>query len=248
VVPTESDTVAPAVVAAVRRAIEAGVHVVLATGRRVQGSLVVAQQLGLADQPAVCSNGAVTAVPATLEVLRAVTFDPGPAVRLIQQTLPEAIVAVERPELDWAVTHAFPPEEIRGDQVVASLAEIVAQPVLRMVVRWPEADLEEFVRRVEAAGLQGVNYAIGYSAWLDVMPPGVSKASALETLRRDLGVPADRTAAFGDGSNDVEMLDWAAHSVAMGGAVVEAQDTADEVTLDAHHDGVAVVLERWFGP
>jgi Cof subfamily protein (haloacid dehalogenase superfamily) len=245
-VPSDSDLVSAAVLAAVRRAISAGAHVVLATGRGVLGTRSVAIQLGIADQPAVCSNGAVTAVPARLEVLHAVTFDPGPAVRIVQQSLPEAIVAVERPGVGYAVTRPFPADEVSGEQTVLSIEEIVAEPVSRMVVRWPGADLEEFVARVEAAGLHGVNYAIGYSAWLDVMPPGVSKASALEVLRQDLGVPAGRTAAFGDGNNDREMLEWAAHAVAMGDGVAEIQDLADEVTFSVHEDGVAAVLSRWF--
>ncbi|HYN75215.1 MAG TPA: HAD family hydrolase [Candidatus Limnocylindria bacterium] len=246
VVPLESDTVSSAVVEAVRRAGEAGVHVVLATGRRVTGSLDIAEQLGLRRVPAVCSNGAVIVVPGSREVVHTETFDPTTAITLMQEALPDAIVAVERPDLGYLVSREFPPGEIRGPQVVASMAEILSEPALRLVVRWPGAQLEEFVAAVEGAGLHGVNYAIGYSAWLDVMPPGVSKASALEVLRVRLGVPEGRTAAFGDGLNDLEMLAWATYGVAMGGAVVEVQDVADEVTRTAHEDGVAAVLDRWF--
>ncbi len=224
-----------------------GAHVVLATGRRVLGSVDVAEQLGLGDQPAVCSNGAVIVVPDSLAVLHAETFDPTSAIALMQAALPDAIVAVERPGLGYLVSREFPAGEIRGPQLVASVAEMVAEPALRLVVRWPGAELEDFVAAVEGAGLHGVNYAIGYSAWLDVMPPGVSKASALEVLRVRLGVPEGRTAAFGDGLNDLEMLAWATYGVAMGDAVVEVQDAADEVTLTAHEDGVAAVLDRWFG-
>ena len=83
-------------------------------------------QLGIADQPAVCSNGAVTALPGRLEVLHAVTFDPGPAVRIVQQSLPEAIVAVERPGVGYAVTRPFPEDEVSGEQTVLSIEEIVA--------------------------------------------------------------------------------------------------------------------------
>ncbi len=246
VVPLEIEVVATAVVEAVRRAVDAGVHVVLATGRRAVGAVDIAEQLGLSDQPAVCSNGAVIAVPGTLEVVHSETFDPTSAVALMLEALPDAIVAVERPDLGYLVSHEFPAGEIRGPQVVATVAEMISGPALRLVVRWPGAELEHFVRVVESAGLHGVNYAIGYSAWLDVMPPGVSKASALEVVRLRLGVPEGRTAAFGDGLNDLEMLRWAAHGVAMGDAVVAVQDVADEVTLTAHEDGVAHVLDRWF--
>lgn len=244
--PLGAETVPPAMLEAVRRTVDAGVHVVLATGRRAVGTQAIAEQLGLAERPAVCSNGAVTVLPATCEVLAAETFDATTAVRLMQAALPEAVIAVECRDLAWLVSRELPDSEIRGPQQVATIAEMTSEPVLRLVVHWPDAELEEFVTRVEAAGLQGVNYAIGYSAWLDVMAPGVSKASALEALRKRVEVPADRTAAIGDGLNDLEMLAWGTHSVAMGSAPVQVQDAADEVALPAEEDGAAAVLNRWF--
>ena len=244
-VPPETDEVSPRLREAVDATRAAGVHVVLSTGRGVLGTRPVAEALGLLDLPAVCSNGSVTAVPRDLTIVRAETFDPAPAVELLRRTIPEALYAVERPGVGYYVSRPFPDDEVTGDQVVLPIDELVSQPVVRMVVRWPEADVEEFVRLVESVGLHGVNYAIGYSAWLDVMPPEVSKAYALEKLRADLGVSSDATAAFGDGRNDLEMLAWAAHAVAMGDAVDEVQDAADEVTYTALDDGVAAVLERW---
>ncbi len=246
VVPVGSETVSAAVVDAVRRTAAAGAHVVLATGRRVAGTQAIAEQLALAELPAVCSNGAVTVVPATREILATETFDATTAVRLMQAALPEAVIAVERDDLVWLVSRELTDGEIRGPQQVASIQEMTSLPVLRLVVHWPDAALEDFVARVESAGLHGVNYAIGYSAWLDVMAPGVSKASALEALRRRLGVPADRTAAVGDGLNDLEMLEWGAHAVAMGSAPAEVQDAAGAVTYSAEEDGAAAVLNRWF--
>ena len=244
-VPPETDEVSPRLREAVDATRELGVHVVLSTGRGVLGTRPVAEALGLLGLPAVCSNGSVTAVPRDLTIVRAETFDPAPAVELLRATIPEALYAVERPGVGYYVSRPFPDAEVTGDQVVLPIAELVSQPVVRMVVRWPEADVEEFVRLGESGGLHGVNYAIGYSAWLDVMPPEVSKAYALEKLRVDLGVPSGATAAFGDGRNDLEMLAWAAHAVAMGDAVDEVQDAADEVTYTALDDGVAAVLERW---
>lgn len=60
------------------------------------------------------------------------------------------------------------------------------------------------------------------------------------------GVDAGATIAFGDMPNDIEMLRWAAHGVAMGHGDPAALTAADEVTASNVDDGVAKVLERWF--
>ena len=71
----------------------------------------------------------------------------------------------------------------------------------------------------------------------------MTKASALEPVRAELGVPHERTLAVGDGRNDVEMLRWAARGVAMGQAVPEVLAAADEVAAAVEDDGLADVLE-----
>jgi len=96
---------------------------------------------------------------------------------------------------------------------------------------------------LDGIGLHGVNYAIGFSSWLDLAPEGVSKASGLEAVRESLGVDAAHTVAVGDQRNDIEMLQWAARGVAMGQAPPEVLAVADEVTADVVGDGLALVLE-----
>ena len=80
--------------------------------------------------------------------------------------------------------------------------------------------------RVESIGLHEVAYAVGWTAWLDINPEGVSKASALELVRRRLGVEPWATIAVGDQRNDIEMLRWAARGVAMGNAPDEGLKAA----------------------
>ena len=91
-------------------------------------------------------------------------------------------------------------------------------------------------------GLSGVNYAVGFTAWLDITAEGVSKASALERVRRRVGVPRARTVAVGDQRNDREMLRWAACGVAMGNAPEEVIADADVLTGHVLADGAAQVL------
>jgi hydroxymethylpyrimidine pyrophosphatase-like HAD family hydrolase len=54
--------------------------------------------------------------------------------------------------------------------------------------------------------------------------------------------------AFGDALNDVEMLRWAGHGVAMAHAEPVVQEAADETTATNDEDGVARVIERLLSP
>ncbi|RJK94899.1 HAD family hydrolase [Vallicoccus soli] len=230
---------------AVHRAREAGAHVVLATGRALLGTWPVAEQLGLEDGWVVASNGAVTARLEDREVVDLVTFDAAPALRLLREHVPDALAAVEELGVGYRVTAPFPDGELTGEQRVVGFDELVAEPVTRVVLRSPEKEPADFLELVERIGLHEVSYAVGYTAWLDIAPKGVSKASALEVVRQRLEVPADRTMAVGDGRNDLEMLDWAHRGVAMGQAPAEVQDAADLVTEEVGDDGLAVAL-GWF--
>jgi hydroxymethylpyrimidine pyrophosphatase-like HAD family hydrolase len=232
---------------AVDRVRAAGAHVVLATGRALLATQPIAAVLGLDDGWMVCSNGAVTATIEPPEVTDIVTFDARAAVQLVLAELPGALVAVEELGVGYRVTAPFPPGELAGEQTVLPVEELVAEPVTRVVLRSPEHEPAHMVELVERIGLHDVSYAVGYTAWLDLAPAGVSKASALDVVRRRLGVPASATAAVGDGRNDLEMLAWAACGVAMGHAVPEVQDAADRVTGRYDEDGLATALDWWFG-
>ncbi|WP_237565897.1 HAD family hydrolase [Ornithinimicrobium cerasi] len=227
------------------------VTVVIATGRSVQSTLPVMEHLGLmtAGRPVVCSNGAVTVSvdPGAAGGYRlddVVTFDPAPAVAVVRRELPDVLVAVEEVGVGFKVSTPFPPGELWGEEIIVPFEELVADPVTRVTFRDPNSTSEEFSEMVERIGLHGVSYAVGYSAWLDLAPEGVSKASALEQVRRRLGVEPHRTVAAGDQRNDLEMLDWAARSYAMGQAPPEVIAMADRVTGAVTEDGLVDALQE----
>ena len=124
---------------------------------------------------------------------------------------------------------------------------MIAEPVSRVIIRDPEATADDFVATAERLGLHGTNYVVGWTAWLDLSPVGVHKASGLEEVARRLGVDRADVLAIGDGRNDLEMLRWAGRGVAMGQAVETVRAAADDVTATVLEDGVAVELARWFG-
>jgi Cof subfamily protein (haloacid dehalogenase superfamily) len=82
---------------------------------------------------------------------------------------------------------------------------------------------------------------------LDLLPPGVSKGSALEKLAALLGMDRTETMAIGDNWNDVAMLEWAGQGVLMGNAAQELRTMAEtrgwELAPPNNEDGVAEVLE-----
>lgn len=237
----------PRVQAAVALARAAGVHVVLATGREVHSTLGVLADLGIDRGYAVCSNGAVTVeldphAPDGFRVARSVTFDPAVALDLLTTAFPDAVFAVERPGGHLMISGPFPDGELYGRWELTPMDELRAVPVSRLVARAPQRTPEEFWPLVQQAGLHGVSFTVGYTAWLDIGPAGVSKASALEALREQLGVPVGATCAVGDWRNDLEMLRWAARGVAMGQAYEEVVAAADVVTDAVEDAGVARVL------
>lgn len=246
------ETVSPRLRTAVDRLVEQGTYVVLATGRSTFGITSVLEALGLQRHPdgvlAVASNGSVTFAYPPVEVLDTVTFDASEVVRLLLEHVPQALVAVEEIGVGYRVNRHFPEGEITGQMTLQSVDELVAHPVTRVIIRDPESSEQDFLDLAEKLGLHGINYFIGWTAWLDLAPAGVSKASGLESVCRRLGVAARDVLAIGDGRNDLEMLRWAGRGVAMGQAPDEVKDAADEVTGRVEDDGAALELERWLTP
>ena len=246
-----------------------GVRLVISTGRGIQAALPVAHRVGLTDGWMICANGAITlrmdpTAPRGYEVIDSVTFDPADAIAALSRAVPDGIVAVEVLGGGFKVSRPFPDGELIEAQRVVSLEEMASQPVTRVVLRAPGMDVKEFSELVAGCGLHSVEYAIGWTAWLDVAPDGVTKASALQALAARLGADAGQvgctgqaesagraehtgrtmhTIAVGDGANDIEMLRWAGIGAAMGSAPQSVKDSSDIVTEPVWHDGCAALLD-----
>ena len=242
--------VSPAVADAVCRARESGAEIVLASGRSPHGMTEMAEALGLHELTErawiVASNGAVVFRYPPLEVVVEETFDAAPAVRAVLERRPSAMVAVEERGVGYRVSKDFPAGELTGDMIVTDVDEIVAEPVSRVIIRDPEATAEDFIALARDLGLHPTEYVVGWTAWLDLSPVGVSKASGLERVCAELGLTAADVLAIGDGRNDIEMLRWAGRGVAMGQSVEEVHEAADATTETVYDEGAAVELRRHF--
>jgi Cof subfamily protein (haloacid dehalogenase superfamily) len=226
---------------ALRRAQAAGARVVIATGRPVWW-LTPVIDAGF-DGIAVCMNGAVVYDIAAGKVLSSSLLRPRP----MRES--RFAIAVERVGTQlsacWAEPSYVHPWEDgifqRGDR-----AQLMSEPVAKLLVRSGH-DSAELAHHARHAA--GARVAVTFSSddgLIEVAAPGVNKGSTLQRLAASWGIGAEEVIAFGDMPNDLEMLTWAGHGVAMGNGHTEVHAVANEVVGHHHDDAVAEVLERWF--
>jgi len=211
----------------------------------------IADQLGLPREGRdrlwiVASNGAVVLRYPPADIVHEETFDARDAVYAILERHPTALVAVEERGVGYRLNEHFPPGELSGDMIVTPVEQLVSQPVSRVIIRDPYSTADDFVSLGRELGLHGTSYVVGWTAWLDLAPVGVSKASGLAHVVDQLGLEPSDVLAIGDGRNDIEMLTWAGRGVAMGHAPDEVKEIADHVTSSVDEDGAAEELSRWF--
>jgi Cof subfamily protein (haloacid dehalogenase superfamily) len=246
----ESGQLSDSVAAEIQRLSAAGHEVMLATGRSVASTVPVLSQLGISPEYVVCSNGAITlrrdaAAPMGYRREFVETFDPSAVLTTIRSYLEGARYAVEDETGFYRYTEVFPDSVLGLSSEQVTFDELLGSRATRVVVISPDHAIEEFLGVVERMGLHRVSYSVGWTAWLDIAPDGVNKATALERVRDLLGIPRERVIAAGDGRNDIEMLEWAGESgrgVAMGQAPTEVTESASESTASVTDDGLAVLL------
>jgi len=246
----------PEVVKEVSRVKDLGHEVIIATGRAAANAVPVVRDLGIEQGYVVSSNGAVTVEldaehPRGFKISDVVTFDPAEVLAQLIEHLPDAHFAVEDVDGSYRFHRPFPSYALGDQNFETPLDELMHHPVSRVVVLSPEHDVDEFLGLISKIGLSSVSYAIGYTAWLDISPKGVTQASALENQRARLGIAKDQVLVMGDGRNDIEMFQWAKGNgglaFAMGQAPEEVQQAATDVTSSVTDDGVARVLAGFEG-
>lgn len=252
---------------ALREAQQAGIVVSIATGRRQAFTAPLLADVGLrADTPLITSNGAVTRTfsgdridfehirPQLARNLATLLRGVGMTVfTLDKPTPPDLIVedmAIARGRLaKWveanrsSIRAIQPIESALGDEVdiiqgmaAGTLREMAEAE--RLIAASPLASQVEVIR----TAYPGHDLSI-----LDLLPPGVSKRSAIERLATRLGIAQQETMAIGDNWNDESMLDWAGVGVLMGNATDELLHLAPQrgwrIAPCNTEDGVAQMLE-----
>ena len=239
----------------VQEALEAGVNIVIATGRGISSTRPVFAELELPDGYSVSSNGAQTVhwtrestgvespISHAPELLIEHVFDPRPSAEILMEALPDILLGIDDGADGMLVTKKFPFGEMMSEQIVRPLPQMLSKPTARMIARAPWMGRDDFERLLWELPLSSVEVAVGWTAWADICPGGITKASGLQELADSLGIEREGTIALGDGVNDIEMLQWAGYGVAMGGASDVVVAAADARTGPVDFDGAAAVLE-----
>jgi Cof subfamily protein (haloacid dehalogenase superfamily) len=244
-------------VVALQRLRERGMKLVVATGRRFEDAREYARRLGFADHdPLICYGGSL---------VRRINGE-----TLLHRTLPGSL-GIE--VLEWAagrdlharvfvdgriITSPGTPaalEHLRryaepGVSVVDSPADWLREggeePTKLVIVDRPD-DIRGWLEQAQTAFAGRLFVTRSLPHYVEVGSLEGTKASALGFLCQRWRIEPERVLAFGDADNDIDMLRFAGHGVAVGGMTGEVREAADEVVPGVDEDGVAGYVETLLG-
>ena len=236
-----------------RRAIDdvraAGAAATLATGRIFAAAASAAAELSIVT-PIVAFQGAVVAEPRSGEVLwrRTLTAEMANAALDALSAWPTEVAAYlgnnvyVNKSTPWVNGYA---ERNPGlVHVVDDLRDLAGMSPCRFVAVGDEDDVARLVSDLAATFDSRLHITRSLPRFCEILHPEGGKHKALAWLSNHLGIEREETVAFGNGYNDVHMLEWAGLGVAVDGAVDEVLGVADRVAPSLEEDGVAQVLEE----
>ena len=243
------ETISDATIAELGRWAAVGVPLVIATGRPPRWMLGVRSRLGRGT--AVCCNGAVLLDLEPFTVLEEHSLQPADLQAItggLRERQPGTWFAVEYGDQFRHEPIYQPRWDVDAPGVAeATLEEMVARPVAKLLARHEDLPRDEFVALVaEVVGDRATVTNSSSDALAEISARGVTKATGLARVAADLGIAAADVVYFGDMPNDVPAFDWVreggGHAVAMAQAHPEVLAAATDVTLGNDDDGVAAFL------
>lgn len=239
--------------AAIARAKDAGVRVVLASGRNVHSMRAYAVDLGLTGPGdyMICSNGAEIVHSASGRVIDERRLDPA--------TCREIAAAIESRGFPWQVYEeglihvsapnawAFEDSRLTGQPsiLIEDPEEFFVRGLIKFVVPGTPERMKELV--VELSAVLGDRAIVLTSKpyFLEVLPPGADKGSALARLASMLGLALSGSMAVGDAMNDLGMVRISGFGCAPANAIPEVKAAARYISRRTNQDdAVADLVEK----
>ena len=236
---------------AIRDVLAAGKLFTVSTGRPLQGVTELIELLD-ADLPIILYNGAMAATTRSGRILYESPL-PGPlaeeAVRMGQERDVTVLVwangELHVSGIDGHVReYAAALKSVLHPKVVEDLGKIAAGGVTKVLWRGDPKKIAEYEKEAAAHFKGRLNCHTSVPMLLEFVDIKASKAAAMQRIGEHYHIARSEMIAVGDGFNDLSMIRWAGLGVAMGNAVQEIKDQADEVTLTNDEDGVAAVIYR----
>ncbi|MGT2800181.1 Cof-type HAD-IIB family hydrolase [Streptococcus marmotae] len=240
---------------AIHKAIEMGVKLVLCTGRMLPGVKPYFDQLGLdaENEYVIVNNGCSTHQTSDWKLIDWAELSPD-EIRYLATFIPESEMQLTLfDEEHYYVLEDEPNEYSRTDAHL-----VFVEPTILSMENATNQSRHLFqamyVGTKEATDAFESNYADllrkdfdavrSQDVLLEILPTGANKASALKKLAEHLRILPEEIMAMGDANNDIEMLEFAGLSIAMGNASDLVQSLADDVTDTNDCDGVAKAIYK----
>ena len=238
---------------AVARVMDRSVAITLATGRTFQSARKSGAALGITT-PIASSQGAQITDPTTGELLwhRPLTAEMARDAleALASSGMPSDTEVMAYHEETVYVGEMTSRSESYGERngievkAVGDLNEVADMELTRLVVVGDEDEIQRLESSLIARLDSRLYVTRSLPHFCEILHPLGGKDRALEWLCEHLGVRREETVAFGNGYNDVRMLEWVSLGIAIGGAVPEVLVVADRVAPPLEEDGAAQVLEE----
>jgi Cof subfamily protein (haloacid dehalogenase superfamily) len=245
-------------VAALDRLRERGMRLVVATGRRFEGAREHAERLGFAgSDPLICYGGSMVRRMNGGETLLHRRLQRSLGVEVLEWAAERNLHArvfvdgriITSPDTTASFEHLRRSEE-PGVSVVDSptdwLREGGEEPTKLVLVDRPD-EVEGWLEEAQAAFAGRLFVTRSLPHYVEIGGLEGTKSKALRFLCDHWGVDPARTIAFGDADNDIDMLRFAGHGVAVGGMTEEVREAADAVAPSVNEDGVASYVEKLLG-
>lgn len=246
---SDRETVSARTRAALERASDAGIAIVLVSARGPGSVTAIADGLSIGGL-AICSNGAIVYDLATGETIRHRPLASEVAaamIRKLREWLPDVCFAAETEDViacEPSFKGAWDGWELPDDTVYGDALELVATPVTKLIARDAGRSIEELAAAAREVAGEAAAVSVSGEWVIEILAAGVNKAAALEELTNILGVKAEEVVAFGDYPNDLPMLAWAGRSIAPANAHPEVLTSVDDITASNDDDGVAIAIEE----
>ena len=256
--------ISPANLNALRRAHEAGIEIVLGTGRRHKFALPVAESLGF-DLWLISSNGAVTRSTRG-ELFHRDLLPKSTAIKLCRYMQPYrnhtvltfdregmgAIVCENHQDL-YGVIQRWMEKNAPYIEYISPIEKALTEDPIQTMFCGPIDLMQRAQEHLLACDftaeftLLRTQYDARNLCIVDILNVGCSKGHALERWANYRGIDRSEVMAIGDNYNDIEMLTFAGYPVIMGNASDDLKQNGWTVTLHNDESGVAAAIEQALG-